>query len=75
MKKNNDYILEFVISGFSSGSRRIVWDGYSFNLNIIDYGYQDLKADYHFNDNNFPSEEKIYLKKKDGKNFGMSSII
>ena len=58
MKKNNDYILEFVIGGFTSGSRRLVWDGYSFNLNIIDYGYQDLKADYHFNDNNFPSEEK-----------------
>ena len=64
MKKNNDYILEFVIGGFSSGSRRLVWDGYSFNLNIIDYGYQDLKADYHFNDNNFPSEEKNIPEKE-----------
>ena len=64
MKKNNDYILEFVIGGFSSGSRRLVWDGYSFSLNIIDYGYQDLKADYRFNDNNFPSEEKNIPEKE-----------
>ena len=69
MKKYNEYILEFVIGGFSSGSRRLVWDGYSFNLNIIDYGYQDLKADYHFNDNNFPSEEKNIPEKERWKIF------
>ena len=69
MKKYNDSILEFVIGGFSSGSRRLVWDGYSFNLNIIDNGYQDLKADYHFNDNNFPSEEKNIPEKERWKKF------
>ena len=58
MKKYNDYILEFVIGGFSSGSRRLTWDGYSFNLNITDHGYQDLKADNHFYDNEFSSKEK-----------------
>ncbi len=69
MKKNNDHILEFVIGGFSSGSRRLVWDGYSFNLNIIDHGYQDLKPDYHFNDNNFPLEEKNIPEKERWKKF------